>query len=157
MGLFGSHVHVCTNHRCWENGNLQLAGVGLYAFFVAKVQWQTTELGNYPEAEGQWGAVPGQLHHLQVWRRIWGAADPPKSNAEPCRIEGGQGKGGPALCPGEGAGTPLCIPSCHRGACCSHLAGLLLGVPSRSPAADRNQRLLQPPAHLGTLWPPGWS
>lgn len=70
-----------------------MAGVGLYAFFVAKVQWQTTELGNYQEAEGQWGAVPGQLHHLQVWRRIWGAADPPKSNAEPCRIEGGQDRG----------------------------------------------------------------
>lgn len=54
-------------------------------------------------------------------------------------------------------GHPCVSQPCHQIACCSHLAGLLLGVPSQSPAADRNQRLLQPPAHLGTLWPPGWS
>lgn len=48
-------------------------------------------------------------------------------------------------CVQERAQRHPCVP-CHQSACCSHLASLLLGVPSRSPAADRNQRLLQPPA-----------
>lgn len=50
-------------------------------------------------------------------------------------------------CVQERAQRHPCVPRpCHQSACCSHLASLLLGVPSRSPAADRNQRLLQPPA-----------
>lgn len=75
---------------------------------VAKAQGQTTELGTYPEAEGQWGAVSDQDHPLQVRDRIWSAAAPPSLIQSLCRVEGGQGKGwGPELCPGEGAGTLL--------------------------------------------------
>lgn len=112
---------------------------------VAKAQGQTTELGKCLEAEGTWGAVPGQEHHLQVRSRIWGAADSPSATHS---LAGWPGQGKGVLhCVQERAQRHPCVPRpCHQSACCSHLASLLLGVPSRSPAADRNQRLLQPPA-----------
>lgn len=60
---------------------------------VAEAQGQTTELGKCPEAEGNWGAVPGQEDHLQVRRRIWGAADFPSATHSLAGLEGGQVRG----------------------------------------------------------------